>query len=656
MFSIKNFAVCAARPAIWGAALLFATPALAGTYNLTVENAEIEVDGSRVEKMTINGGVPGPTLRLREGEAATITVTNRTDQSTSVHWHGIMLPGIMDGAPGFNGFMGIAPGASYTYTFDIRQSGTYWYHSHSGTQDQSVLGAIVIEPEKPAPFHADRDYVLLLGDITPEDSDQVLRNLKADPGYYNYNKRTLVDFFRDTGDRGFGAAFRDRLDWGAMRMDPTDLADVTGYAFLANGKAPEENETFLFKKGEHIRLRLINGSAMTLFDVRVPGLKMKVVAADGNDVEPVAVDELRIGVAERYDVIVEPQEDIAYTVFAEAIDRAGHARATLAPAPGMQGPIPDARPRALLSMADMGMAHGDHGGDAEDGEAAGHDGHDGAHQGMDHGPDEDTNHQMDHGQDHKMDHKMDHEPGHHMDHKMDHGTGHDMDHHMDHDMDHDMDHQMNHGPDRDLNDHKDHETHGGGAPAGRPQEARPVGWGAGFPAHARVLTYADLRALKAHADNSAPSRMIEMRLTGNMERYVWTLNDDRFSEAQPVRVRYGERVRLTFVNETMMAHPMHLHGMFFELENGSSDRRPLKDTVIVPPGQTVSVVLTAREVGAWPLHCHLLYHMVSGMMTAFIVEPPETAESRMTPDKAIVPIAITGGGTGHDAHAGHRGL
>ncbi|MBC7102187.1 MAG: multicopper oxidase domain-containing protein [Parvibaculum sp.] len=554
------------------AAFIAASPALAGNYRLTVSTAKVEIGGRTIEKMTIDGGIPGPTLRLTEGEDATITVVNETDEKTSVHWHGLMLPGMMDGSPGFNGFTGIAPGASYTYTFNIRQSGTYWYHSHSGTQDQSVLGAIVIEPAKPSPFRADRDYVVLLGDITAEDSDQVLRNLKADPGYYNYNKRTLLDFFSDASTQGFGAALRDRLDWGAMRMDPTDLADVTGYSFLVNGKTPDENETFIFRKGERVRLRLINGSAMTFFDVRVPGLKMTVVAADGNDVNPVPVDELRMGVAERYDVFVEPKEDIPYTLFAESIDRMGHARATLASSAGNEGPVPERRPRALLSMADMGMAHG-------------------ADMSMAHG-------------------------------------GHDMD-----GMDHDMS-AMNASSD----------------------EERPAGWASGFPADAKVLAYKDLRALRAHADNSAPTRAIEMRLTGNMERYVWTLNDDRFSEAQPVRVRYGERVRLTFVNETMMAHPMHLHGMFFELENGSGDRRPLKDTVIVPPGQSVSVVLTAREVGAWPLHCHLLYHMASGMMTRFVVEPPGTAESNITPDGAVVPLAVTGAGEAHGSHAGHGGM
>ncbi|MBX3493789.1 MAG: copper resistance system multicopper oxidase, partial [Parvibaculum sp.] len=533
-------------------------------------------------------------------------------EPTSMHWHGILLPGIMDGAPGFNGFMGIAPGASYTYTFDIRQSGTYWYHSHTGTQDQSVLGAIVIEPASPPPFPAERDYVVLLGDITPEDSDRVLRNLKADPGSYNYNKRTLLDLFGDAREQGFGAALRDRLHWGEMRMDPTDLADVTGYSFLVNGKAPDENEVFVFRPGEKVRLRLINGSAMTLFDVRVPGLKMKVVAADGNDVEPVSVDEIRMGVAERYDVIVEPKGEGPYTILAEPIDRTGYARATLALNEGAEGPMPERRPRALLAMDDMGAAHGGHAGHDMDGAKEAqrgiHDDH-GGREG--HGGHESHGHEG-HG------HTMEHEQG-----------GHD-DHHM-------------------------HEMQRDGAARESPSApARPVGWASGFPAGSKILAYEDLRARAPRSDNRPPDRSVEMRLTGNMERYVWTLNDKRFHEAAPIRVRHGERVRIEFVNETMMAHPMHLHGMFFELENGAGARRPLKDTVIVPPGKSVSVILTAREVGAWPLHCHLLYHMASGMMTAFIVEPPDAAETGITPDGASLPLAISH--DGHGGHAGHGGM
>ncbi len=561
------------------AGVLSVAPASAGTYQLTVEEATITVDGQAADKLTINGGVPGPTLRWREGEDATVIVINKTDEETSVHWHGILLPGVMDGAPGFNGFLGIKPGESFSYTFKLRQSGTYWYHSHSGTQDQSVLGAIVIEPAKATPFKASRDYVVLLGDITAEDSDAVLRNLKADPGYYNVNKRTLIDFARDAETQGFGAALNDRLDWGDMLMDPTDLADVTGYSFLVNGKTPEENETFVFKKGERVRLRLINGAAMTFFDVRIPGLKMTVVASDGNDVNPVPVDEIRMGVAERYDVIVEPKEDIPYTLFAESIDRMGYARATLATAEGQQGTMPERRPRALLSMADMGAAHDMAG--MDHGVMAGMD--DGAMAGMDHG----AMASMDHG-----------------------------------------------------------------ASANDAVTGRPLGWAAGAPPGTKVLAYKDLRALRKNADTAEPTRTITMRLSGNMERYVWTLDDARFEEAEPIRVRFGERVRLTLVNETMMAHPMHLHGQFFEVENGQADRKPLKDTVIVPPGQTVSVVLTAREVGAWPLHCHLLYHMVSGMMTAFIVEPPGVASSELTPDGGEVSLSP---GKSGKAHAGHGG-
>lgn len=547
-----------------------AAAALAKTVNLTVEEAPVQVNGRTVPKITINGGVPGPTIRLREGETATITVANKTRGDTSVHWHGIMLPGIMDGSPGFNGFRGIAPGASYTYSFKVRQSGTYWYHSHTGTQDQSVLGALIVDPATPSIYKVDRDYTILFSDLTHEDSDQVLRNLKADPGYYNYAKRTLDDFVRDARDHGIGPALKDRKDWGEMRMDATDLADVTGYAFLANGRTPDQNETLMFRRGEKLRLRMINGSAMTFFDIRIPGLKMLVVAADGNEVTPVPVDDIRMGVAERYDVIVEPLDDIPYTLFAESLDRAGFARVTLATSPGQSGPIPAPRPRAVLNMADMGMGG-----------------------------------------------------------EMDHAA-------------------MGHGA-------MDHAAMGHSDLPSTPE--RPRGWGSGFPLGAKVLAYKDLKSLTKNANMGEPTRTISLRLSGNMERYVWTLDGRKFGDAEPIRVGFGERVRLTFVNETMMAHPMHLHGMFFEVENGSADRKPLKDTIIVPPGQSQSVILTAKEVGGWPLHCHLLYHMVSGMMTTFVVEPPGAAERDLTPDKAqlSVPIAkVMGGETSHSGHGGHK--
>jgi CopA family copper-resistance protein len=635
----------------------YAASAEAGTYQLSVDKAVVRVDGRTVEKLAINGLIPGPTLRLKEGEDATITVANNTNEPTSVHWHGIMLPGMMDGAPGFNGFRGIQPGQSFTYTFRIRQSGTYWYHSHSGTQDQSVLGAIVIDPAEPPPVSADREYVVLLGDLTPENSDRVLRKLKADPGYYNYAKRTIFDFFRDAREQGLGATLRDRMAWGQMRMDPTDLADVTGFSFLVNGKAPEQNETLLFRRGERIRLRLINGSAMTFFDIRIPGLKLNVVAADGNDVEPVTVDELRMGIAERYDVIVEPAEDKPYTLFAESLDRTGYARATLATAMGQAGPIPERRPRTILTMADMGGIHAGHVAAPTAGQNAtppqvDHAAHappvDVARAAIDH-----SSHAA-HG-DIAAATGADH-------------SGHaasgaaapasvaaDQSAHAAHVAP--VGRADPHAAHTAAPDHAAHVAaptaadHAGHVAALQGPQKRPLGWTAGFPEGVKVIDYSDLKARTANADTREPTRDIRVRLTGNMERYRWTLNEASFPEGQPVRVRYGERVRLIFANDTMMAHPMHLHGMFFEVENGESDLKPLKDTVIVPPGKSVSVTLTAKEVGAWPLHCHLLYHMVAGMMTSFVVTPPDVADAAVTPSGGTVEI-VPGA---HGAHgAGHH--
>ncbi|MDQ2102149.1 copper resistance system multicopper oxidase [Azospirillum isscasi] len=518
--------------------------------DLAVERTRITIDGETSDAIAIGGSIPAPTLRWREGDEVVVRVTNRLDEPTSIHWHGLLIQGVMDGAPGFNGFQPIMPGQTYTYRFKLRQAGTYWYHSHSAAQEQEgMYGAIVIEPADRDPVRADRDYVVLLSDHTPEAPEAVLRKLKVSEGYYNDNKRTLMDFFRDAGRDGLGATLRDRLDWGEMRMDATDLADVTGYRFLVNGKGPGDNWTALFKPGERVRLRIVNGSAMTIFDVRIPGLPMTVVAADGQNVVPVKVDEFRFGVGETYDVIVMPTGDKPFTFFAEPIDRTGFARATIATRQGMEGVIPERRPRAVLTMADMGMAHG----------------------GMDHGSMPGMNHGSMAGMDHG---KM---PG------------------------------MNHG------------SMTGGSAAGREQA---VGWAdAGTPPGARALSYADLKSFSKTRDLRAPAHEIEVRLTGMMSRYIWTLNGEKFDEGAPIRVAYGDRVRIRFVNTTMMAHPMHLHGMFVELENGQTDRMPKKHVVLVPPGQTASVQLTADEPGEWPFHCHLLYHMASGMMTRFIVEP-----------------------------------
>ncbi len=538
-------------------ALAFAFSAIAprsvhaGEYRLTIDRQNVNVTGRPVPSLTINGELPGPTLRFKEGEDVVIHVTNRLKANTSVHWHGMLLPGQMDGVPGLNGYPGIKPGETYTYRFRIRQSGTYWYHSHSGTQEQAGLyGALVIDPATPESVTADRDYVVVLSDFSEENSDEILRNLKNDPGYYNFSKRTVSDFFRDVESDGLGPTIRDRLDWGEMRMDPTDLADVSGYTFLVNGKSPAQNWTGLFKPGERVRLRFVNASAMSYFDVSIPGLKMIVIQADGQNVQPVPVDEFRIAVAETYDVIVTPKDDKAYSIIAEPIDRSGHARGTLAPREGLSGEIPPMRPRTLLTMADMGMAHG--------GMPAMSDDSMGGMQGMGHGSAGDMQ-GMDHG---SMDDKQ--------------------------------------------------------ASSG---DAKPRGWGnASTPPGMRALSYADLKSLALQKDTRREEREIVVRLGGNMERFIWTINGRKSSDAEPINLRYGERVKLTFVNESMMAHPMHLHGMFVQLLNGQpANRLPNKHVVNVAPGSSYSVMLTANEPGEWAFHCHLLYHMSAGMMTKVVV-------------------------------------
>jgi CopA family copper-resistance protein len=531
------FALVALGAFAWGAG----DPASAGEYDLVIDRTPVTVDGATATALTVNGQLPGPTLRFTEGEDVTLHVANRLDESSSIHWHGFLIDAEMDGVPGFNGFRGIPPGETFTYRFTVRQSGTYWYHSHSGTQEQGGLyGPIIVAPAGGDIVKADRDYVVVLSDFTTEDTDRILANLKVDPGYYNYNKRTLLDFFRDVGQDGLGAAFRDRLDWGEMRMDPTDIADVSGatYTFLVNGRSAGQNWTGLFVPGEKVRLRFVNASAMTYFDVRIPGLKMIVIQADGQNVQPVPVDEFRIAVAETYDVIVTPRNDKAYTIFAEPIDRSGYARATLAPGEGMAGEMPERRPRTLLTMADMAMAHGEHGGDGD--MAA-----------------------------------------------MDHGAMAGMEH---------------------------------GAPA-TGDAGMPRGWAdASTPQGMRALSYADLKSLTPQKDTRGPGREIMVRLGGNMERFIWTINGRKFADTEPIMLDYGERVMLTFVNETMMAHPMHLHGMFVQLVNGQpAERLPNKHVVNVPPGQSYSVLLTADEPGEWAFHCHLLYHMAAGMMTKAVV-------------------------------------
>jgi len=626
----------------------------AGEYSLTVDRVTIDTGDFSKQGIGYNGASPGPILRFREGEDVTIHVTNNLDEPTSVHWHGLILPYQMDGVPGLS-YPGIAPGETFTYRFPIKQSGTYWFHSHSGFQEpDGAYGAIVIEPEGREPFRYDREYVVQLTDKHPHSGDRIMRNLKSSADYYNRQQQTVGDFWRDSRERGLGATLKDRLMWGDMRMMSSDIEDVQGFTGLINGKGPEQNWTGLFKPGERVRLRLINSSAMTYFDVRLPGLKMTVVQADGNNVQPVTVDELRIGVAETYDVIVQPKEDQAYTLFAESMGRSGFARGTLAPREGMQGEIPALRPVPLLTMADMGMAHAgmDHGDMAgmdhsgmNHGDMAGMD-----HSGMNHGEMAGMDHSgMNHGDMAGMDHSgmnhgdmagMDHSGMNHgdmagMDHgSMSHGDMAGMDHSgMNHGDMAGMDHSgMNHGDMAGM-DHSgmnhgdmtgmDHGNMNHGEAAALPADPF-YAQGSGLIPQAyndgRFLSYADLRAQKPLYEDREPTREIELRLTGNMERYIWSINGIKESDAEPIRLQYGERVRFKFINETMMTHPMHLHGMWSILDVGADQWNPVKHVISVAPGTTVYMETEVDAPGKWAFHCHLSYHAAAGMFRTVIVE------------------------------------
>ncbi|WP_248743312.1 MULTISPECIES: copper resistance system multicopper oxidase [unclassified Pseudomonas] len=525
---------------------------LTGTdFELFIGETPVNFTGQSRTAMTINGGVPGPLLRWREGDTVTLRVRNRLKADTSIHWHGILLPANMDGVPGLS-FKGIEPGGVYVYQFKVRQHGTYWYHSHSGLQEQAgVYGPLVIDAREPEPFQYNREHVVMLSDWTDEDPASLMKTLKKQSDYYNYHKRTVGDFIQDVGEKGWGATIADRTMWAQMKMNPTDIADVSGatYTFLMNGHAPDSNWTGLFRPGEKLRLRLINGSAMTYFDVRIPGLKMTVVAADGLHVKPVTVDELRIAVAETYDVIVEPAAD-AYTLFAQAMDRTGYARGTLATRAGLSAPVPALDPRPLVTMDDMGMG------------------------GMDHG---------------SMDMSG-----------MDHAS-------------------MNMGP---MQSHPDSEKDNPLVDMQAMTTAAKLDDpGLGLRNNGRrVLTYADLHSTFEDPDGRDPGRTIELHLTGHMEKFAWSFNGIKFSDAEPLRLRYGERIRLVLVNDTMMTHPIHLHGMWSDLEDENGEFQVRKHTIDMPPGTRRSYRVTADALGRWAFHCHLLYHMEMGMFREVRVE------------------------------------
>lgn len=529
---------------------------LAGTdFDLAIGTLPVNLTGTRRTATVVNGSLPAPVLRWREGDTVTLRVRNTLSTTSSIHWHGLIVPADMDGVPGLS-FMGIAPGETYAYRFKVNQSGTYWYHSHSRFQEQTGLyGAIVIEPREQR-TRVDRDHVVLLSDWSDADPEGLFATLKKQGDYFNFGKPTVGDFLRDARTQGLGGALAERHMWNRMRMNPSDLADISAYAYtyLMNGASPASNWTGLFSPGEKVRLRFINGSSMTFFDVRIPGLKMRVVAADGQEVEPVTVDEFRIGNAETFDVVVEPDADRAYTIFAQSMDRSGYARGTLAPRAGMLAEVPPLDPRPLLTMRDM-MGTMDHA----------------AMPGMDHP---------------NMDHRA--MPGMK---GMEGGCG-------------GMamsaaTPSLEMGPTVDML-----------VATPRTDLDDP---GVGLRGNGRrVLTYADLHTPGAPI-SGAPQREIELHLTGHMERYIWSFDGKKFSDAQPIRLSHGEQVRITLINDTMMTHPIHLHGMWSELETPQGAFQVRKHTIVVQPAQRLSYRVSADALGSWAYHCHLLYHMEAGM-------------------------------------------
>ena len=583
-------------------------PALTGgsrEFDLVVARTTIQVDGRPSTAVTVNGSMPAPLLRFREGENLTLRVRNELDEPTSIHWHGILLPFEMDGVPGVS-FPGIPPGETFVYRYPVTQTGTYWYHSHTGLQEQlGHHGPLIVDPAGTDPVAYDREHVIVLADWMFENPYSVLARLKKQADYSNYRRRTVGDFFRDVSRNGVGATVKDRLMWGRMRMMPTDIADVTGhlYTYLMNGQGPETGWTGLFTPGERVRLRFINAAALTYFNLRIPGLSMTVVQADGQNVEPVTVDELQMAVAETFDVIVEPLEGRAYTVFAESMDRSGYARGTLAAREGMIAAVPELRKPPQRTMVDMGMemdgmSMSTAGCGMEVGESP-------AIGGMDMpGTDVPVTKSA----------EMPAADGAPADGPM--GAGMSMS---------DGGEMVGmaeagpvvarHGPD----------SHGPGntsvAEVQRNRLGEP-GTGLQGVGH-RVLLYTDLRALEPYTQQPT-DREIELHLTGNMERYMWSFDGRKFSEVTgPIPFQYGERLRLTMVNDTMMEHPIHLHGMWMELENGHGQHLPRKHTVSVKPAERLSVLITVDAPGRWAFHCHFLYHMDMGMFRVVEVSPYE---------------------------------
>ncbi len=574
---------------------------LTGTeFDLRIGESPVNFTGAPRMGITVNGTIPAPLVRWREGDTVTMRVANTLSEDTSIHWHGMILPANMDGVPGLS-FHGIHPGETYTYKFTVRQSGTYWYHSHSGFQEQlGLYGPLVIDAREPEPFRYDREHVVLLADWTDENPRRVFGKLKKQSDYYNRDRRNFGHFLKDVREKGFKATVADRRAWGDMRMSPTDLADVSGYTYthLMNGVTPSGNWTALFKPGERVRLRFINGSAMTYFDVRIPGLKMTVVAADGQHVHPVTVDEFRIATAETFDVIVEPSGQDAFTIFAQAMDRTAYAAGTLAVRDGLQAPVPTLDPRPLLTMADMG-----HGGP----------GHDMA----------------------TMAPSAPAAPS-----ALDPHAGHNMPAAPTPPPDPHAGHTMPPAP-APADPHAGHDMSGAVTVQGTGAQAHPASErgnalvdmqtmaptarlndpGIGLRDNGRrVLTYADLKSVFTDPDGRDPGRTVELHLTGHMERFAWSFNGVKFADAEPLRLTYGERLRIVLVNDTMMTHPIHLHGMWSDLEDEAGNFQVRKHTIDMPPGTKRAYRVRADALGRWAYHCHLLFHMEAGMFREVRVE------------------------------------
>ncbi len=611
-------------------------------FELTIDSLPVNFTGHRSVATAINGSVPGPTLRWREGDTVTIAVTNRLKTPTSIHWHGIRLPADMDGVPGLS-YPGIAPGETFHYRIPVEQSGTYWYHSHSRFQEQTGLsGALIVERNGKDTIGFDREYVVFLSDWTDTNPETIFSNLKEQSDYYNYHRFTVPNFLSAAKKKGLGPTASNRLAWARMNMSPTDLSDVSGatYTYLLNGNAPNANWTGLFRPGERVRLRFINGSSMTFFDVRIPGLQMTVVQADGNDIEPVTVDEFRMGVAEVYDVIVQPKENAAYSIFAQSEDRSGYARGTLTPRLGMAAVVPPMDPRPMRTMVDMGM-----------GNMAGM--KNGGMAGMDmSGVDGMKKSDMPASSKDATDKDKPSMAGMDMGNQSMAG----------------MDMSSNAGKPATPSAHDDMQPMAGmemGSSSGTtpfPQPgpttmpimamsgnanadvnlkpSNPVQMrvgpqvdnvpmqvserlndpGVGLSGNGRrVLTYADLRARFRGVDPRPPTREIELHLSGNMDRYIWGFNGQKFSSAQPIELKLGERVRFVLINDTMMEHPIHLHGLWSELENGHGEFNPYKHTIIVKPAERLSYLVSVDTPGRWAYHCHLLYHMEAGMFRTVVV-------------------------------------